>query len=252
MLLVAYRHGSVDINANSDISVYDADAYTYNVVAPYPLAELQNEAKLYLRHAALLHLAFSKRRPDVITKTHSVNAAINGVDLIPKDLSLTATYLIRDPRDVVSSYARHTGTSVDQAIVTLASDDTIMHRKSYGIPTWTAGWSTNVRSWTCKPDVVQIRYEDMLKDTATAFRKLLSQLRITVDEERVSNAVEQCKLERLKQQEDRSGFIENAKQQKFFGQGKGWKNELTDKQARRIEEDHGEVMSEHGYKLEYL
>ena len=120
-------------------------------------------------------------------------------------------------------------------------------RPGTAIVSWISSWSRHVRSWTSKNGVVVVRYEDLKADPAQQFTRILEGLRIKLNKPRLNKAIRLCEISRLRKQEARVGFIENGLQDKFFGQGKGWQQELTGKQARRIEEDHGEVMKELGY-----
>ena len=117
------------------------------------------------------------------------------------------------------------------------------------IVSWLDTWSTHVESWS---GACLIKYEDLLTAPVENFTKLLEAYSIPINDEKVEKAVDLCRLDRLMKQEDADGFTEKANQEKFFGQGKGWQNTLTDKQVRRIEEDHGSTMESLGYKLEFL
>jgi hypothetical protein len=176
---------------------------------------------------------------------------MGGVTMIPRPITRKAIYIVRDPRDVVSSYARHLGEPVDDTITTMNCMESMMISKEFAIGTWITSWSNHVKTWE-RDFVTRIRYEDLKDDPQHGFSEILKTFGIKVNKPRLNKAIRLCNLGRLKKQEAKDGFIEKGNQARFFGQGKGWKNELTDKQARRIEEDHGEVMEELGYKLEYL
>jgi hypothetical protein len=252
MLLTAYHLGVLDINANSTFSQHDVNAYLHNVVSPVSLTTLEPEQAVYLRHAVLMHLlASTKYRPNII-KTHCANIQVGGVELIPGPMSAGAVYVVRDPRDVVVSFARHIGASVDVTIGNMATAENRLQNQGTAVASWLQTWSNHVKSWDI-PGCTRIRYEDMKEDPYGEFVKILEGFRMTLDEDKARKAVELCELDRLKKQEEEKGmFIEKGKHDKFFGQGKGWKNELTEAQVKKLELDHGEVMESLGYKLEYL
>lgn len=250
MLLTAYHLGALDINSNATFSQHDVNVYLHNVVSPTPLASMEPEQTIYLRHTVLMHLlASAKYRPNII-KTHCANIQVQGVELIPGPMSQGAVYIVRDPRDIVTSFAKHTGISVDVAIAHMGTTENRLQNKGTSIASWLQTWSNHVKSWEV-PGCTRIKYEDMKEDVYREFVKIIEGFNMPFNEDRARKAVELCELDRLKKQEEKNGFIENGLQDKFFGQGKGWRNELTDKQVKKIEIDHGDVMEELGYKLEY-
>lgn len=246
MLFTAYWTGGVDINANTGLTVSDSDMYTYGAVSPLALEKLEHKHFLFFRNAVLMHLIAARRKSPLLMKTHNSNISVDDFRLIPPELTLGAVYLVRDPRDVVCSFARHLNQTINQTIALLEEDQAILATESRPVPSWLTSWSRHVDSWD-RPQALRVRYEDLKEDTEGWFTKILEHIGETVDAERVRAAVKMCALTRLREQEDKYGFIERGKQERFFGGGKGWQNELTTKQANRIEEDHGEMMSHMGY-----
>ena len=246
MLLAAYKSGALDINANSNVTQYDCDNYTWNSLSPVPLSHVNAETAVFLRPAVLLHLLYSRKSRPTIIKTHNARMRAAGVELIPPELTAGAVYLVRDPRDVVSSFARHLGKTVDEAITSMAEEYNKLVLPEVAIASWLTTWSHHARTWM-KEDVTVVRYEDLKTHTEEQFIRILHGLRLKVNLPRVRKAIRLCNIEALKRQEQKAGFIEKGVQDKFFGQGKGWREELTEKQARRIEEDHGEMMRELRY-----
>ena len=251
MLLSAYMTGGLDINANCHATQNDVATHVYNAVTPIPLAEMHPDFVVYLRYAALLYMMAGARTKPIIFKTHNADLEFGDLKLIPRNLTRGVVYLVRDPRDIVPSFARHTGMSIDRAIVAMDQSNNLLRDKHVPVQSYISSWSKHVRSWEGK-GVVRVRYEDLKEDTDAYFKMILNGFRIEVDDKKVRKAVELCRLDRLVKQEEKAEFIEKGASGKFFGQGKGWMNELTSKQARRIEEDHGEMMEKLGYKLEFL
>lgn len=249
--MAAYRSGGVDINSNLGATLYDGDIYTHRIVSPLSIEGASSEIALYLRPTVLLHLILSRKSNPAIIKTHSANIAVGGFELFPDGMTEGAIHLVRDPRDVCVSFAKHLKQNMDMTVAMMGSKEALLKLPTDCITAWLGSWSSSVKSWEGELSL-RVRYEDLQEDAIGWFRKVVQHVGWELDEERLKLAVELCKLDKLKEQENKNGFIENGKHEKFFGQGKGWKNELTDKQARRIEEDHGEVMEELGYKLEYL
>lgn len=246
LLLSAYSLGALDINSTAHPDLHDGDQYLNNALAPFPLNQMPKEAMLYLRHAVLLHLIASRRKDPCIIKTHNVHGIVGDVNMFPVGLTAGAVYIVRDPRDVVSSLSKHLGKTVDQTIAHMGESKATIEDSKTGISGWLNTWSMHVTSWLHE-GVTVVRYEDMLEDTEKELERILNAFNIKVDRRRVKKAVNLCELSRLKKQEEKEGFIEKKKQGRFFGGGRGWEKELTEKQARRIEEDHKEVMKELKY-----
>ena len=251
MLLTAYHLGALDINSNATFSQHDTNVYLYNVVSPTILTNLEPEQVLYLRNAVLMHIASSAKYNPNVVKTHCANIRVDGVELIPAKLSSQSVYIVRDPRDVAVSFAKHTGGDVETTIANMNIKENLLRNIGSPVVSWLSTWSNNVKSWDVK-GCTRIKYEDMKEDTYAQFVRIIEGFGMPFDEGRARKAVELCELDRLKKQEEKNGFIENGNQDKFFGQGKGWQNELTENQVRKIEIDHGEMMESLGYKLEYL
>ena len=246
MLLAAYAKGSVDINKDTAFTAYDADDYTWNALAPHPITDMRPETAVYLRHAVLLHLMTKSAWAPTIIKTHAVNGEYGDVRLIPRPLTKHAVYLVRDPRDVVVSFARHSNTTIDEMTL-IMNDERRLLTSANNISVCISTWSNHVKSWE-QDWVTRIRYEDLKEDTEGQLAKILEAFDLKVKLSKLRKAIKLCEIERLKSQEARHGFIEKGRHDRFFGQGEGWEKVLTDKQARRICEDHGGIMETLGYK----
>jgi hypothetical protein len=255
MLLSAYRNnGYIDIN---DSAVYHGDSveYFYQVVAPLQLSALGGNAKFLLRPAALLHQIVSNPYRPLIMKTHNCNAVLDKlVTLFPPELTARAIYVVRDPRDLVSSVAAHMGKTEEEAVAFMnETGAAIGDNENRPIPSMLHTWSSHVQSWTTEEafPVLLVRYEDLIADSITEFIKILEFLEYEVDQDRAIKSVEACELAKLRTQEDESSFREKSKNTpRFFNKGGSrWQNELDSGFVRQIEADHGEMMTTMGYEL---
>jgi hypothetical protein len=252
MFLSAYRMGVLDIHNLPPHVRSDTDHYYYNAISPIPVAALTIEETVYLRPAVLLHILTNRITKPCIIKTHSAHIRVNDVALIPQDKTEGSVYLVRDPRDVVCSFAKHTGRTIDETIERLnLQNNALKLNEGCPIHTWLTTWSNHVGSWGNVDKVRMLRYEDIKAHPVDAFTRILKALDMDVDTTRVRKAIKLCSLARLKRQENKEKFIECAQQERFFGQGRGWQNELTEAQVRQIEQDHGDVMTQLGYDLVY-
>lgn len=181
-------------------------------------------------------------RPGVtFVKTHSARGIYKEHEMIPYGISCGGIYMVRDPRDVVVSMARHMAIPLDAAIRILDTKHSALV-SAEGVVQYSSDWSSHVRSWAGK-DVLTIRFEDLLEDPHVEFLKVLSFLGETHRwNSKAQVAVDMCKFSALSEQEDRDGFVE-ARNSKFFNNGRStWRDVLSEKQEKRIRRRHGKVM----------
>ena len=163
----------------------------------------------------------------LFVKTHSAYFETSIQEpVIPLQNTIGIIYLIRNPLDVVVSYAHHESKSIDEMIDFMNDENAIIgnlkssfHRLS---PERMYSWSKHVLSWT-KPElpVLLVKYEDLLANTETTFSRILHFLNVEISKESLLKAVEFSAFEILKKQELDSGFKEkNLRTKQFFRKGK--------------------------------
>ena len=191
-----------------------------------------------------------------LRKTHErFRHAPDGSELFPAGATRAAIILVRDPRDVACSAARHYDVDLDGAVAMLCQRDA----SSAGFPSAlmsrqpTGSWSEHLASWLhlATFPVAAYRYEDLLAEPVATFHRALTFAGLDVSENEVSRAVDVTKFERLQAREREAGFTERSllARTPFFRSGKsgGWRDELSPAQAARIERSHGALMAEFGY-----
>lgn len=194
-----------------------------------------------------------------LRKTHEkFRSAPDGSELFPAAASRAALVIIRDPRDVVCSAARHFNLSLDAMVDLLCRRDpqlpgtpsVLMSRQPQG------SWSEHLDSWRRLPTypVAVYRYEDFLADPNETFGSALAFAGLEVSKDELMHAVESTRFEKLQSRERESGFNERSPGTNvpFFrkGQAGGWRDELSAGQVVRIERNCGALMEEFGYAIE--
>lgn len=193
-----------------------------------------------------------------IIKVHDAyHRDATGFPIIDKDSCFKCVYLVRNPLDVVASFANHSNISIEQSINQLCNKQGVLgssnnRNSQLQVPQLMYDWSGHVLSWLDQSDVeiVLVRYEDMKKEGHLSFRRIVEQIGFECSHKHVDRAVELTHFDKLKKQEQEKGFKEKmASPNSFFRSGKtgGWKHELTTKQAWGIIEAHKEVMERLGY-----
>jgi hypothetical protein len=180
----------------------------------------------------------------------------DGRPLFPPDVSRAAIYFIRNPLDVLISFAHHSATEPEKMIRVLndpekafgRSPEKLFNQLRQKLSTW----SGHVKSWVDQEDIPVhvMRYEDMRRDPFEVFEKALKFLHLTVSDEKVRQALKNSDLSILQEQEKQQGFKEKMiRADQFFRKGKPgeWREVLTEEQVKSVVSEHREVMRRFGY-----
>ncbi len=245
------RSTPMPINEVHRIGMGDAVGKAYRMVAGGPFDATDPHQTLALRPAVLRRVVANGAQVNLL-KTHSYVGKARGIELIPGHLTRSAIYVVRNPLDMVVSYARHYGNSTDFTAGAIARRDNGIAGGNGAVPQFLGNWSDHVRSWTRCRDfpILVLRYEDLLADPAAGFTRALEHLGVPVEPERLARAVRFSSFEELRRQEETTGFVERSDQQeRFFDSGRSgrWREELPAEVAERIRYDHARVMRELGY-----
>lgn len=249
-LLEAYAAGDVDINNMQEVTG-DSNACYYQLVSPVPYDGLAMYNFMAVRLAALNALIYLEaHRNRIICKTHSANANIIDIPTIPKSFSANSVYIVRDPRDVLPSWAAHKGQSVDEALEGMMRTSASLGGDSElgSVPTLLSSWDKHVESWEkfneSEHSCLIVRYEDLKAEPVKYLKKILVQYGYKYSQKKAEAAVRKTKLDRLKSQEDKAGFKEASKNSKFFGRKH---KKLLVRQRKAVEKAFGPTMEKYGY-----
>ncbi len=202
-------------------------------------------------------------------KTHSYLFNIENNPFTDLNNTLGVIYIVRDPRNVVSSYAHHAAISIDEAAYQITNSiiwggDLKSNRVSDRTKVYLGSWSSNFHSWKSFKSIgkyLLIKYEDLINNKKETFIKILEfihklqKVDFTVDTPKLNNAIESTNFEKLKILEKEKGFIESkvdiktGKKIPFFnlGANNNWKKILNPKIAHKIENSFKKEMVELGY-----
>lgn len=240
----------VDINSLHHFTLGEGNARFYNQFDPRPLSTLGEREVMALRPK--VHELLTQAFPDsVFVKTHHFLGEIEGMPLITMDHTAGAIYMVRNPLDVVLSYAGHFGVTIDRAIEEMASDGTGSKPSDRNARQYYGSWSLNVSSWTqnAGPTLHVVRYEDMQDRSFETFAGVARFLGLSPPEERIERAIANSSFAALRAQEEQHGFVERTEHTRFFREGRvgAWKTALSEQQVAQIVSDHREQMARFGY-----
>ena len=194
-------------------------------------------------------------------KTHNALWKIGEKAFTNEDNTLGVIYIVRDPRNVITSLKNHFNKkNYDDSLAFLKDEKkTIGSKKSINntdLPTIVSSWSNHYRSWKkFKKNYLLVKYEDLLINPAKEFIKisefLEKILKLKIEKQKIIQAVENCDFKKLSEQEEKYGFIEASVNKKFFflGPENNWRNLIEPKIRDNIQESFKTEMIELGYLL---
>ena len=155
-------------------------------------------------------------------KTHNVFGKLNNYDFTDSKNSVGCIYVIRDPRNVITSIKNHYELDDDQALKWMMNEKNYIYdvsnleKDGYSDFQFISSWSTNYKSWKLQKKIPLkiIKYEDLLSKTYSVFKDVIQFInRITekenkIDKAKIKNAVNSTLFDKLKNYEIKNGFSE--------------------------------------------
>jgi hypothetical protein len=222
-----------------------------------PAAERSLETEWAARPGYFAQLRASPDRPNLLIKSHTVNAALAGQPAFTWSADDRIVHVVRHPCDVAVSSADFYGISTEEAVQRLLTPGFLIDgRPGHGYEVM-GSWEQHTRSWggPVGVPVHRLRYRDMVDDPAQALRDLMVFLGAPADERRIQAAVIFSRFEILQIQEEISGFAEaspDASSGRFFraGRTQQWRENLSRDQAARLFRAHEELIDLLGFTQE--
>jgi hypothetical protein len=188
-------------------------------------------------------------------KIHQTNQAVKSEKVFLSKIEDPLIYVVRNPLDVAISFAHHQNWELEKSVEFLNNDEAVIgstNRFNQRLsPELLGNWSHHYNSWKeTVPQMLLIRYEDMLENAVETFTRVVDYLGIKATEEEIKVAISKSKIENIQQQEEGSRFKEGSLLNPIFfrkGSSGEWKNALSAKQVDRIIAKHGKVMKDLGY-----
>tara|TARA_B100002052_G_scaffold232613_1_gene215568 strand:- start:87 stop:944 length:858 start_codon:yes stop_codon:yes gene_type:complete len=203
-------------------------------------------------------------------KTHNVFGRLNNYDFTNSQNSIGCLYVVRDPRNVITSLKNHYQLDDDQAFKWMTNEKNFIYNTQkfkdlgYSDFQFISSWSTNYKSWKVQKKIPTkiIKYEDLLNQTYAVFLDIIKYVnKITknnekVDKAKIKKTLISTSFEKLKKNEIENGFSEavpirgdKSKKVSFFhlGPKNDW-NKLLDKNLKvKIEKIFDKNLNELSY-----
>jgi len=103
-------------------------------------------------------------------KTHSSLCKMYECNFTDFKNTLGAIYIVRDPRNVVSSFAHHYNLTIDEATETMLDNSRFMEKTVKNSKVFLGSWKFNYNSWKSienKNNYMLIKYEDLIAKKKT-------------------------------------------------------------------------------------
>ena len=179
-------------------------------------------------------------------KTHNAYLDINNFSFTNRKNTAGCIYIIRDPRNILTSVGNHFEHNYEQALNFMINDKNLLHQKIdnrfLGFQ-FLSSWKNHYNSWISRKEfpIKIIKYEDLEKNTIKVLEEVINFINNvakfdrTFDKQKGLKCVESTKFENLKKLEEEFGFKEAAigqktgKKIKFFklGSDNKWQNILS-------------------------
>lgn len=242
--------GPLPLAALKRVSSGDSSMPHYAQIAGPGIARMGPKQMTQVRQVVLQRIAGQAEIS--LVKTHNANARIEGCSMIPAELTKLAFYVLRDPLDMLVSYADHFALDFEKAAEAIGSQKNIVPANARTVPQVLGNWSEHVKGWT-RPKGFRthlLRYEDMLADPEATFSGAIKALGAPVDPAQIARAIDYSSFDTLRKMEAETGFEEKGpKQEKFFRAGRSGlgRERLPQAVIERVIADHGATMKRHGY-----
>ena len=178
-------------------------------------------------------------------KTHNALGSVNNYNFTDRDNTCGCIYIVRDPRNVITSVKNYFEQNYDEALEFLLDERAILSEKvknKYVNFNFLGSWQNHYKSWLDNKlfPILLIKYEDLedkallILEEVQNFINKVGNLKNEFDKEKAKKCIKNCSFDILKKEEEKSGFPEALIGQKtqnkikFFNLGKDndWKKIL--------------------------
>ena len=200
-------------------------------------------------------------------KTHNCLLPYKGNKFTTKDQTIGAIYVVRDPRNVITSMTHHYSITYEIALKKMLDDNATLLQKSHDGDfsnfTYLSSWSKNYRSWKNSNEfkILFIKYEELELNKEDTFAKVLafinalSNYEKDIDEKKFYNSLNSTSFSNLQNKEKNEGFEESVisretgKKIPFFNLGfkNRWQKILPEDIKKKINESLSEDIKALGY-----
>ena len=200
-------------------------------------------------------------------KTHNILGSINKTNFTNKKNTLAAIYIVRDPRNIITSIQNHYELSKDEALKFMLNEKKFIYnyntKDDYSDFQFISSWEKNYNSWINQKifPVKIVKYEDLVSKTFDTFRDIVkfiqnnTGIKKNFNHLRAQNSVKSTNFNNMKNIEKNIGFQESvlskndSKKIPFFhlGPKNDWKNIFDQNYQKKLNSIFGTNLKELNY-----
>ena len=155
-------------------------------------------------------------------KTHNILGKINKLSFTNKKNSIGGLYIVRDPRNVITSLQNHFELNKDDALNFMLDDKKFIYdyRKNndFGDFQFISSWEKNYQTWIRQKEIPikLIKYEDLNNSTYEIFKEILnfiekiSGTKRKLDKVKIKNSISSTSFKKMRNIEKKDGFNESV------------------------------------------
>ena len=235
---------SLDLFKKAGVNTSKKEEIFKNYISAQKQLNIQNEKKLNF------------------LKTHSCFFTNQNYSFSNLENTIGAIYIVRDPRNVVTSMVHHYQLTESDALERMLNKNSFISKTDTHADIFLSSWNLNYLSWKKLGDkVLIVKYEDLINQkTETLFRifkffETLGMKKSSLDSFKLKKAIETTEFEKMKQLERNVEFTEavidknTGKRKPFFNLGpkNQWEKILNIETKEKIENFFEKEMRELGY-----
>jgi len=197
-------------------------------------------------------------------KTHSCFVNKEGFRFTDGHNTLGVIYIVRDPRNIVTSFSHHFQQSVEESSEALITHKYLGKDSELHCTTYVGSWKYHYNSWKVFEKYnryLLIKYEDLINNREKTFLKILKfiahlgKVKFSLDNEKFNNTLKSTSFDQVQKLEEQNSFAEakvnknTGKKIKFFNLGvkNDWKKLLDVKIKDKLEKELQNEMKELNY-----
>ena len=225
--------------------------------------DVDNEKEVFKNFINAQNFINQEKEKVKFFKTHSSLCKMYESNFTDLKNTLGTIYIVRDPRNVVTSLAHHYNLSIDQATDVMIDKNRLMDKTPKNCRVFLGSWNFNFNSWKNLKDqnkYLLIKYEDLINKKKTILLKIfkyldLLGLKSNLDMTKLNKAIKTTEFKNMKKKEENETFYEavidskTGKRKNFFNLGpkNNWRELLDQKNKDKIENNFEKEMMELGY-----
>lgn len=203
-------------------------------------------------------------------KTHNAFGKVNNFDFTNSENSTGCIYIVRDPRNVITSVMNHYELDEDRAFNWMTNEKQYIYdvekvnQVGYSDFQFISSWDLNYKSWKVQKKVRTkfIRYEDLSNQTFYVFKEIIEFINQIIKSnekinlEKIKRTLRSTSFSKMQKKELENGFSEAINSQKnknkkivFFNLGpdNDWKKILNEKLKNKLNKKYEKQLEELSY-----